>query len=389
MANVDWDDFVEGRSPPSDLDDIIDNIPRTPRPHDRIFHDIFLQSGGPPKVHIPNAPFTLAPPKGMYDFERKQPHEIKFRSMALMLEDDPDSDSEFIPRENVRVRFIMKIGGAAVTEKNSECTLKPKVLAEMADHLRECFERFKKDNRGDAFVLVHGAGSFGHHTASKFSLKSGMKQHAESPVGFARTCAQVHALAGHIIGALVARGVPAVLVSPSAFMRTHDGKCSDVSFVRMVQHVKSLLSTGLVPIIHGDVVLDTVIGCSILSGDAITEALVRAFSAPTCVFATDVRGVFDRNPTDTEAKLLTKIGVYQDGSLDVDVSFEKENGSISSDGDRTDVTGSMQGKLQSAKNCSVSGCRVYIVEGGSKTEQVILRGEHPTDDCTLVYRLNE
>ena len=45
-----------------------------------------------------------------------------------------------------------------------------------------------------------------------------------------------------------------------------------------VSHVNDLLVAGFVPIMHGDCVLDTNQGCSILSGDKIVEVSTGTLS---------------------------------------------------------------------------------------------------------------
>ena len=51
--------------------------------------------------------------------------------------------------------------------------------------------------------------------------------------------------------------------------QTSSGKLSRAG----VGHVSDLLKAGFVPIMHGDCVVDTIQGCSILSGDSIIEVL--------------------------------------------------------------------------------------------------------------------
>lgn len=68
-------------------------------------------------------------------------------------------------------------------------------------------------------------------------------------------------------------------------------------FNRLINHVNFALEAGFVPVVHGDAVIDSSRGCSILSGDTLMLALAKAFQPRYCVFVTNVDGVFDRDPT--------------------------------------------------------------------------------------------
>ncbi len=125
------------------------------------------------------------------------------------------------------------------------------------------------------------AGSFGHHTASQTGVAHGGI--ATSPTvrrGFADTRASVTRLNQLVVSALLAAGVPAVGLSPCGAWSTRgravasDG-CASVA---------GLLAAGLVPVLHGDAVLDAELGCTILSGDLIISRLCERFRPPVVAF---------------------------------------------------------------------------------------------------------
>ena len=86
--------------------------------------------------------------------------------------------------------FILKIGGSSITNKAREETLNDEALdwfaKLVADSVDESFlspiifhenEYLKdrgtnKDSR-PKFILIHGAGSFGHHSAKRYGLQCG------------------------------------------------------------------------------------------------------------------------------------------------------------------------------------------------------------------------
>ena len=64
-----------------------------------------------------------------------------------------------------------------------------------------------------------------------------------------------------MVEALHRSGLPAVTFSPFASVTAHDGKV----LIWDIFPIKSALSNGLLPVIHGDVVFDEVRGGTILS----------------------------------------------------------------------------------------------------------------------------
>lgn len=73
--------------------------------------------------------------------------------------------------------------------------------------------------------------------------------------------------------------------------------------------VAACLAAGLVPVLHGDAVLDTHTGCTVLSGDVILSVLARALCPRRAVFLTNVCGVYDRPPEQAGARLVRAVAV--------------------------------------------------------------------------------
>lgn len=59
---------------------------------------------------------------------------------------------------------------------------------------------------------------------------------------------------------------------------------------------KAVLDAGLVPVLHGDAVLDRVQGSAIVSGDMILDSLCASLRPTAAVFLTDVPGVRTAKP---------------------------------------------------------------------------------------------
>lgn len=56
--------------------------------------------------------------------------------------------------------------------------------------------------------------------------------------------------------------------------------------------------------LHGDCVLDTALGCTVLGGDTLMETLATELRPRRVVFLTDVEGVFTHPPHLPEARLI-------------------------------------------------------------------------------------
>ena len=91
-----------------------------------------------------------------------------------------------------------------------------------------------------------------------------------------------------------------------------------------LQGTKGLLQRGLVPVVHGDAVLDDQQQVAILSGDVWMVELCRELGARSAVFVTDVDGVFTKPPKEPGAELVKEILVDGNGELELKGSISVE-----------------------------------------------------------------
>ena len=83
-----------------------------------------------------------------------------------------------------RVARVIKIGGAAITDKQVQSSLQPQVLAATAAQLAAAADQ----HQGAGLVVVHGAGSFGHHQAAAAGVhRGGIQGSPAVRQGFAAT----------------------------------------------------------------------------------------------------------------------------------------------------------------------------------------------------------
>ena len=67
---------------------------------------------------------------------------------------------------------LIKVGGSSITNKAVQETLNEPALEWFAKTIHEaCCSSQHQEQQQQSFVIVHGAGSFGHHTAKSYGLR--------------------------------------------------------------------------------------------------------------------------------------------------------------------------------------------------------------------------
>ncbi|KAG8078052.1 hypothetical protein GUJ93_ZPchr0007g3477 [Zizania palustris] len=220
------------------------------------------------------------------------------------------------------------------------------------------------------FVVVHGAGSFGHFQASRSGVHKGGLHSTLVKAGFVATRISVTSLNQEIVRALAKEGIPSVGMSP--FACGWSTKQRNLVSANASQIIQSL-HAGFVPVLHGDAVLDESLDCTILSGDVIIRHLAQLLSPKYVVFLTDVHGVYDRPPTDPNAVLLKEIEVDDNGSWSIVKPALQKGVEISVAAH--DTTGGMETKILEAAAIARLGVDVYITKVGTEHSLRALKGD--------------
>jgi isopentenyl phosphate kinase len=246
-----------------------------------------------------------------------------------------------------RADIIIKLGGSAITEKNIPFSANIDALERIADEL--------SGNLGSKkVVLVYGGGSFGHSAARKY-LSGGA---ITSPLGFGETRAAMLSLTKIITDAFLKHEIPVFCINASSCFVLEDSAIDErAMFLRPLERA---LECGLLPAIGGDVVLDSVDGTRILSGDRIARILAAKLGAQTLAFGTDVDGI------------LTENGVLDTIYLD-DIPKILHNVG----GRAGDVTGGMAGKMKEISAFLTDGGGTSIIFNLTKKGLLskVLKGE--------------
>ena len=210
-------------------------------------------------------------------------------------------------------RLILKLGGSVITDKRADCAVN-------RDRLGRLHLRLRVPERA-GYLWYHGAGSCGHPEAKRYHLDKGAK--AGETEGIFVTHRAVSSLNDEVVAALREKGW-----HPSVSTRCHTGIADNGRLVGFeCRHLETMLALGMVPVIHGDVVMDLSRGACIVSGDQLVRYLAVALQISRVGLATDVPGVLDGGCCGT--------GDYRKTVPELHIGSSNH----------TDVTGGMRGKI--------------------------------------------
>lgn len=244
---------------------------------------------------------------------------------------------------NTTKLIIIKLGGSVVTFKDSAS---PKIRLSTIKKLAK--DIFNIQKTGYKLVIVHGAGSYGHPLAKKYNLTQGFID-KRSYAGFYKTILSMQNLNNLIIEEFHHAKISAVGLSPHGFIFQKNGRLLNFD----ISVIKNLVDYNLVPVLYGDLVLDTTLGCSILSGDVIIPYLAKKLKADKVIFLSDVDGIFDDDPKiNPKAKLIPHVN---------NQNLKQVLAGIKSTS-RDDVTGEMTGKILSISK-NLKGIPIIIANG--------------------------
>jgi isopentenyl phosphate kinase len=255
--------------------------------------------------------------------------------------------------------IFLKLGGSLITDKDKPFTPRLEKIAELS----ACIADVMGKNQNLELVLGHGSGSFGHAAASLYDTRSGVSGR-DSWHGFSEVWFQASELNRLVINALRKANLPALTFSPASSVIAHDGKVRSWN----TYPLRQALSNGLLPVIHGDVVIDEVRGGTILSTEDLFRHLAQELKPSRILLAGREEGVWSGFPART--------------SLLRSMSASDLNGGLSHLGAavETDVTGGMLAKVVGMLELVnlVPGLEVLIFSGESAAVfRGALAGEKP------------
>ena len=220
-------------------------------------------------------------------------------------------------------RILVKLGGSVITDKKIDCAINHEKLSFVASAI-------SRAGTG-GIVIIHGAGSCGHPEAKRYRLDKGVV--AGQTEGIYVTHRAVSRLNDAVVENLREKGVAAVGVHPLQTAVADNGRLVAFEY----RHLEKMLMLKMVPVIHGDVVMDLSRGACIVSGDQLVRFLAVGLNINRVGLATDVPGVLDGG------HVVPEITKKMAPSLQIGNSLH------------TDVTGGMRGKINELLDLAGAG----------------------------------
>lgn len=254
--------------------------------------------------------------------------------------------------------IILKLGGSVITRKEEN---KPTINHE---NLRRISKEIAESSR-HKLIIVHGAGSFGHPYAREYAIGDEIKDKEDlkrKMLGFSLTHHAVTELNSMVCQHLGKHGIPTMPLQPSSFILTQNKRIQSAD----TSLISKFLDMDFIPVLYGDVVLDSgPIKMAVLSGDQIITYLAQKLKPERVVLATDVDGIYDKNPKKyPDARLLETVTSKED------IKTEEMN---------IDVTGGMGGKINELLNILELGIESEIINANCKGNiKKVLNGENVT-----------
>ena len=234
---------------------------------------------------------------------------------------------------------IIKIGGSVVTDKKSTT---PKINSKNLKIVARQLKNFKLP-----YVLIHGAGSFGHPIVKKTGIDKGIKNKSQL-LAFAETQRLQNQLNCLVCAALIKEGISAIPCQASSHAIMKKGRLVKMEFKTM----EGIVKLGMVPVCYGVPAFDEVQGSSILSGDQIAPYLALKLGAKKIIEAGDVEGIFTSDPKkDRSAEIVREVNRKNFNEVESYLSGSRA----------TDVTGGMKQKYLEIIETAKKGITTQIV----------------------------
>lgn len=237
---------------------------------------------------------------------------------------------------------FVKIGGSLITDKTKPFSLNEKALDVICDEIKKASET------GKQLVVGHGGGSFPHFPAKQYQTHKGILN-AGSYKGIAEVADAAARLNRIVIRKLLDRGVNAVSISPfsTILAKNHEllSFCTD--------SIERAIALGLLPVVYGDQILDTEVGCTIFSTERILGYLAqilkqKGYILEKVIHCGQTNGVYD-----AQGKTIPLITTE---------TIEKYRSALGGSGG-TDVTGGMIHKVEETLALAREGIPGLIIDG--------------------------
>lgn len=257
---------------------------------------------------------------------------------------------------------VIKLGGSLLTDKSKPYTYREDLLQSVAHEIKECMD----EGLIKQLVLLHGVGSYGHPPVLQHKLHKGFTGE-EQLLPLSETQEIVGDFRHIIVKQFQKAGIPVCLMYPSSMMKAEKMQITDY----YLDPLKGFLSVGMVPLLGGDILIDSVMGWCVGSGDQMAVIIATELQAKNLIFISDVKGIYESDPkVDANAHLIERVDL---NDLDSALAGMGKSGVV-------DASGAMKGKLKSiepVKSLIKAGMKVALISlMDAGTLKGYLRGEN-------------
>ncbi|MFH0863764.1 MAG: isopentenyl phosphate kinase [Candidatus Gottesmanbacteria bacterium] len=240
---------------------------------------------------------------------------------------------------------LIKIGGSLITDKTKEFCLKKEAL----DCI--CQEIKKSLGLGKQLIIGHGAGSFAHCPAQKYQTHKGIIN-KESYRGIAEVADVAAQLNRIVVRKLIDCGINAVSISPLSIITAKNHELNTIC----LKSLEELLRLEMLPVVYGDQIIDTKVGCTIFSTERVLGFIAldlknKRYKIEKIIHCGQTEGVYDQ-----EGKTI---------SLITNKNFAEYKKMINGS-KGVDVTGGMIHKVEETLNLAKQGIPGLIIDGIEK-----------------------
>ena len=261
-------------------------------------------------------------------------------------------------KKNSSKTIVLKIGGSVLTQKGRDSVyIRRKLLNAIAKELL-AVQSMDKELK---LIIIHGGGSGVHQMAEHYKLATGVNCDKRKWKGAFLTRLETQKLNLEISKIFIHAGLRITPVHTASVVVQEEGMIH--SLERTV--IDEALRNGCIPLLYGEMVFDTKMGMSICSGDTSAVYLANLYGAQGILFASDVDGLYDKDPyRHKDAVLITDITL-------VDLLANKD---ISLTGSHhVDVTGGLRKKITSLCGDGISkSLKEVIILNGLKEGSIKL-----------------
>lgn len=239
--------------------------------------------------------------------------------------------------------ILVKMGGGVITDKSVHYGLREDVLTRLAAEIGEANINLNETK----LIVGNGAGSFAHFSAHKYQTTKGFVND-DSKIGMGWVRHDAVKLNQIVFEQLLLADVPVFSFAPSSLMSVENGVTKSV----FMESVTDAIDKGIVPLVYGDVVVDSGKGCDVYSTEKVFDELAKYFADKY-----EVRVIH----------ISSEDGVYKKGQASVfaeinSTNFEEVKEHLGGS-NGVDVSGGMLHKVEECLELTKIGIVSQIVSG--------------------------